>query len=893
MRAQSPCRRTYPVVSSWLAAAFVTAITVAQAASFRPPSVPLVACDPYFSIWSPADKLTDADTVHWTGKRHRLTALLRIDGKPFRLLGKEPVEVPALDQTNLEVTPTTTTCTFEGVGVEVILAFVNPRLPEDLDLVSGPFTYLTCRMRARDGREHQASFYLDAAAELAVNDPTQQVTWSSERISNVQGAKEFRAIQRQTTVIRALAGEILIRDLSVLKIGSVDQPVLAKKGDDLRIDWGYFYVAAPAVYGTHQAIGAAKTCRESFLANGQISERIDSRQPRAANDDSPVAATTFEFRNSQIKNAAPKFLILAYDDLYSIQYFKQNLRPYWRRNGWQAPDLLKAAAKGADRILARCAEFDRNLTSALHRAGGDQYARICSLAYIQCIAANKIVADANGLPLMFPKENFSNGCIGTVDVLYPMAPQFLFLGPSLAKAMLVPILDYAASSRWRWPFAPHDLGTYPLANGQVYGGGERTQENQMPVEETGNMLLLLAALAQVEGNADFCARYWPVLEKWADYLKAKGFDPENQLCTDDFAGHLAHNVNLSAKAICALGAFGRLCALRGDPARATELASLTKEFAARWVKEADDGDHFRLAFDRPGTWSQKYNMVWDCILGLDLFSAEVLRKEMRFYKGVQNPFGLPLDSRKDYTKLDWTLWTATLTQERADFEAIVDPVYRFLNETPNRVPMTDWYDTKTAKRVGFQARSVVGGVFLKMLFDLPNWKSWASRDTAKPANWAPFPKPPRTVTSVPTSEREGMSWRYTTEQPADGWFHLQFDDSAWKTGPGGFGTEGTPGATVRTGWKTTDIWLRRHIDISDPDKKDLQLRIHHDEDAEVYLNGILAARLSGYTVEYETVPIFAKARAGLKPGANLIAVRCHQTAGGQYIDVGLDERVGP
>ena len=256
------------------------------------------------------------------------------------------------------------------------------------------------------------------------------------------------------------------------------------------------------------------------------------------------------------------------------------------------------------------------------------------------------------------------------------------------------------------------------------------------------MLALLAALARVEGNADFCVKYWPVLEKWAEYLKAKGFDPENQLCTDDFAGHLAHNVNLSAKAICGLGAFGQLCELRGKKAEAAEYGKLAKEFAVKWVKEADDGDHFRLAFDKPGTWSQKYNVVWDRILGLNLFPAAMLRKEMDFYKTKQSAFGLPLDSRKDYTKLDWTLWTATLTQDPADFTALLDPVYRFLNETPNRVPMTDWFDTKTAKHVGFQARSVVGGVFLQMLYDRAGWKKWASRDVTKAANWAPLPKPP-------------------------------------------------------------------------------------------------------------------------------------------------------
>ena len=241
------------------------------------------------------------------------------------------------------------------------------------------------------------------------------------------------------------------------------------------------------------------------------------------------------------------------------------------------------------------------------------------------------------------------------------------------------------------------------------------------------MILMLAALAHSEHSADYASHYWPLLTRWADYLLAKGFDPENQLCTDDFAGHLAHNTNLSIKAIEALGAYAQLAQMRGDSATAKKYGDAARAMATEWVTKAADGDHYRLAFDKPGTWSQKYNLVWDTILGLHIFPPKIAEEEIAFYKTHLNAFGLPLDNRARYTKLDWTIWTATLANNPADFRAIVHPVFEFLNQTPDRVPMTDWYDTTTAHHVGFQARSVVGGVYIKMLADPAMWQKWTTR----------------------------------------------------------------------------------------------------------------------------------------------------------------------
>jgi hypothetical protein len=843
-------------------------------AQLRPPSVPLVVVDPYFSIWSAADHLTDTPTKHWTGRPHRLTSFVRIDGKAWRVMGDQPASVPAMKQKGVEVKPTRTIYTFESPAVEVTLTFTTPALPDDLTILARPVTYVTWDAKSADGLAHTVSVYFDATAEPAVNEVSQEVVWSMPASA----------------------------PLLIMNAGTKAQPVLQKKGDDLRIDWGYFYVAAPTSPTTQATIAAMPAARTAWLTRGIAAPAAIPPKPISVSaDDAPVMAVAMNFGRVE-KETVSRWLMLAYDDLFSVQYFGKNLRPYWRRTGMGALELLAASARDYDALRARCAAFDEELATDLVQVGGERYAAMAALAYRQTLAGNKLAVDANGQPLLFPKENTSNGCIGTVDVIYPMAPQFLFFNPSLAKAMLVPVLDYASSPRWRFPFAPHDLGTYPKANGQVYGGGEKTEENQMPVEESANLLILVGALARVEGRPDFAAHYWPVLAKWAEYLKAKGFDPENQLCTDDFAGHLAHNVNLSAKAIVALGAYAQLAAKLRDrrpelAAAAEEYATLARQLAGRWVREADDGDHFRLAFDRQGSWSQKYNLVWDAILGLNLFPEDVLRKEMAFYRRALNRFGLPLDNRKDYAKIDWTVWTATLTGSRDDFEALVGPAYDYLYLTPDRVPVNDLYWTSAGREVGMHARPVVGAFFLPAMKDGALAAKWTARDTTKAAAWAAFPDakyvPPPVVDTVTpvvaTADVQGAQWIYTTTEPVGRWYATLFKaGTGWKQGWSGFGTPTTPGSAVRTIWNTGDIWLRREVSIpAGTDLKRLYLVVHHDDEVEIYINGVLAAKEEGHLTKYEPIAILPAARGVLRAGRNLVAVHCHQAGGGQFVDVGL------
>lgn len=573
------------------------------------------------------------------------------------------------EQLYADVQATQTHYRFACGAVELDITFTAPMLMDDLDIMARPVNYLTYTLRSSDGRKHDVQLYFEAGPQ-----------WALDRSSQPS------------------ASHVDVRgELAYASTGSTEQPILLKQGDDLRIDWGYFYLAADK-QSASMAAGDGLLLRRNFRDSGKLES-----QPADGQDKLAVLCPL------NLEREAHGYLMLAYDDLYSIQYFGQNLRPYWNRQGTETIfTQLEKARAGYDELMERCNRFDRELMESADRVGGRRYAELCALAYRQALAAHKLVESPEGELLFLSKENFSNGCINTVDLTYPSAPLFLLYNPELEKGMMNGIFYYSESGKWTKPFAAHDLGTYPLANGQVYGG-------DMPVEESGNMLILTAAIAAVEGNARYAAKHWTVLTTWADYLVEKGLDPENQLCTDDFAGHFAHNTNLSIKAILGIASYGKLAGMLGKAEVAERYLAKAREMAAEWERMADDGDHYRLTFDQPDTWSQKYNLVWDRLLDLNIFNPQIATKEVAYYLTKQNPYGLPLDNRESYTKSDWIMWTGVLAPDKETFERFVSPVYDFMNQTTDRIPMSDWIWTLEPLHRGFRARSVVGGYYMKLL----------------------------------------------------------------------------------------------------------------------------------------------------------------------------------
>ncbi|RXK49721.1 glutaminase family protein [Aquirufa rosea] len=580
-------------------------------------------------------------------------------------------------QNSVQISATQTSYQFSCGPVKLQVNFLSPLLASNLDLLSRPVSYISFGIQSTDNKIHKTKITFGLSTDIAKNEKAQMVDEVAGKKGNIR----------------------------YLKTGLSAQKVLNKVGDDVRIDWGYAYLA------TNQSKHQLKT-----LSQAQLMNLVEGKKPSTESGSQDFLSASWEMNASKAPQQSS--LMLAYDDLYAIQYFQKNLQAWWKKNFASMDDLLVKAAQEYPSILSQCKNFDKQLYQEALQAGGKEYAELCVMAYRQSLAAHKLVRGEKNEVLFPQKENFSNGSIWTVDVTYPSAPLSLRYNPKLLRGMVEPLIYYSESGQWKKPFPAHDIGTYPLANGQTY-------PEDMPVEEAGNMIILSAAICKAEKSNQLAKAHWPTLTRWVDFLVKDGLDPANQLCTDDFAGHLDRNANLSIKAIVGIGAYAQMARQMGLKSTADSMQNIAKKYALKWMEMADEGDHYALTFNKNNTWSQKYNLVWDKLLGLNLFPRYVYEKEMAYYLKKQNTYGLPLDSRKTYTKSDWILWTATLSDKASDFKALVHPVYQFMQESPTRVPLSDWHETTNGKQVGFQARSVVGGYFIKMLekrWNQPNIK---------------------------------------------------------------------------------------------------------------------------------------------------------------------------
>ncbi len=638
---------------------------------FRPTAIPLITTDPYFSVWSFTNHPADDHTRHWTGKQQSIFGLLSVDGVPYRFLGKTEifdvyfVDGPALEMSDVTVTPTSSVFTFEHDACTLKVTFLSPLLVDRPEVFSRPVSYVFYEITPKE-EGHTFEVYFDVSSNLCGDNAGQSIShWE----------KEGHAI-----------------------LGATEQKVLNCCGDDVRIDWGYLHLVHP------NAKVARLNYRRHFFRKKSYPNTFFLTKPVPYSYCPILFATSDKLRD---------MFVVAYDDVHSILHYDEPVDAYYKSVYGDFDTMLEVAVKEAESLRVECAAFDLFFTEKM-KAVSPAYANIGCLAYRQAVAAHKLVM-VNGQQFFLSKENFSNGCIATLDVTYPSIPLFLLLNPELVRGMLRPLFEFARRPEWVYPYAPHDCGTYPFCTGQVYSTkeGKLIEDYQMPVEECGNAILCVAAVCRASRDNTFAEENKDLLKKWADYLVTHGYDPENQLCTDDFAGHLAHNCNLSLKAIVALGAYAQLF---NEPS----YGKIAKDMADRWTKDAkkENGIGWRLTFDKDDTWSMKYNIVWDRLLGLGLFDERISKEEIQVYTEKMNRYGVPLDSRADYTKLDWMAWTTVMTDDPTYTNLVYESIQRMICESVDRVPITDWYDTVDAREISFQARSVLGGFYINLIRDL-------------------------------------------------------------------------------------------------------------------------------------------------------------------------------
>jgi len=653
--------------------------------SGRPPAAPLFVRNPYLSTWLPADGPNGTWPTFWTGTTKAMSGIARVDGIPYVVLGAPAAGgAHAVLLQSRKLTATNTEYVLQTGPVQFTFDFLSPVEPGDLKRQSAPIAYLRTSAHATDGGTHAASIYFDISGEWAHGDSNQMVDWARQTVPHS-------------------GGDLIIQSFtphSPQNLVEINQYPA----------WGTAFLAAPAAATTTYAIGSDATVRAMGANQGTLDGSLDADMPRAINNRWPVLG--FNFDLGQVSTATePVTLVIGNERDPAVSYRTVGVPPLWKAfwPTWQ--DMVADAYDDVSDAVTRNAALDLRIATDARAAGGDNYSALCTLALRQTLGGTELVGTADK-PWLMLKEISSDGNVSTVDVAYPASPALLYLDPLLVKLMLDPLLEYAESGFWTKQFAEHDLGSsYP--NASCHDDGN---EEDMPIEESADMLIMMAAYAKRAKPEDakaYSVAHYEIAKQWAQYLVPHTLDPQNQNQTDDFTGFINHSANLALKGIVGVGAMSILSGFAEKTADHDSFLGEAQSLIESWAAKAQDGSgqHLLLEYDVPGSWSLKYNLLYDRILGLNLVSSAIVSEEAAWYTSQEQGFGVDLDPRNAYTKSDWELWTAGAIEDKALRQFFIDSVYDYATTSTARVPFSDWYDTANGHNHGFQARPVQGGMF--------------------------------------------------------------------------------------------------------------------------------------------------------------------------------------
>ncbi|KAJ5530624.1 hypothetical protein N7527_004017 [Penicillium freii] len=659
----------------------------------RPPAIPLAVRSPYLSTWlnvgadgGNGGYLAGEWPVFWQNQITGWAGMIRVDGNTYTWMGIPGSKT--VNQTAFEYTSTKSIFTMNVENkVEMNITFLSPVTPTDLKRQSLVFSYLNVEVSSLDDQKHDIQVYADISAEWVSGDRNAIAEWEYGTTDGVAYHKVYRQTQLE----------------------------FSEKNE--QGEWGNWYWATDDSKGmTHQS-GADTNVRGEFAKNGKLTNSGDTNF-RAISSTWPVFGFSSDLGSVDSSPVSTLFSLgLTQDE--AIQYEGSSqyapVPSLWKSYFGSELAALSFFHKDHAESSNLASSFDSRVAQDSIATAGQDYLIITSLSVRQAFGATQLCGTKDKTYL-FLKEISSDGNMNTVDVVFPAYPIFLYTNPELLKLVLTPLFENQEAGKYPNNYSMHDLGSaYPNATGHSDGSDEK-----MPLEECGDMLIMSLAYAQKSGDSDFLNDHYALLTQWTSYLVEDSLYPANQISTDDFAGSLANQTNLALKGMIGIQAMAVIANWTGHTADAANYSSIAKDYITQWqdLAIAKDANPPRttLSYGDTASHGLLYNLFADAQLGLDLVPQSVYQMQSNFYPTVANKYGVPLDTRHDYTKGDWECFAAAVSSVDTRTMFIKD-LATWINETPTNRPLTDLYDTISGNypQNTFVARPVIGGSFAPLL----------------------------------------------------------------------------------------------------------------------------------------------------------------------------------
>ncbi|KAF5344089.1 hypothetical protein D9758_008834 [Tetrapyrgos nigripes] len=667
------------------------------ATPFNPPSFPLAVRTPYLSAWLPQGKgipLNGGWPQFWNGQIVGWAGFIKVDGQAYSYLGDPGVQAPFQKavQKSSHFTSTQSVFVLSAGPVDVTVTFLSPVEPDDLVKQSFPFSYMAISCYSADGGSHSVQVYSDISGEWVAGNTTLTVNWN-------------------TTIQDALTHTVALQD----------QTEFVEDNDRI-LQGSAFYSTLNQASGLTYQTGSDVDVRATFINQGKLNNTQDTNF-RAIQDNWPVFAYAHDLGTVTSASTNPVVIAVGHVRDPVVHYIVengelQNRSALFFNQFTQPQDAITSFLQDYNDALSRAQKLDSKVEADASAISSD-YAGIVALSIRQALASVEITIskksdgsfNASDI-LIFMKEISSDGNTNTVDVIYPSWPALLYLNPLMGKYLLEPLFLYQTTGQYPNKFSVHDIGAhYPIANGHNDG-----KDEVMPVEESGNMLIMALSYARETGDNSQLQRYQNLLDQWTQFLIEDSLIPTNQISTDDFAGPLPNQTNLAIKGIIGIKAMSEVASILGDSAKSSNYSSIASSFVSQWqdLAASSDGNHLTLAYGNTSSWGLSYNLYADKLLNLNLFPNSVYTMQTQWYKIVANNFGVPLDTRHTYTKSggvtsDWEVWTASFMTDSSTRDLLISSVHKFASGGTSSQPLTDFYETIDGAPQGFRARPVVGG----------------------------------------------------------------------------------------------------------------------------------------------------------------------------------------